>query len=144
MALTKYVASPLLPRVSKLEASVFNGDYDMSGYFCIEIRSVVRGYHAYKSVWIPGEQVATQQEYENPEDRYAVSVMKSSTTVRHIPREISKLSWKFIDREGEICCTVTGPRGGLEIPCIYRFNGKKKIVDKLSSLLHELNYKVSC
>ena len=42
MALTKYVACPLLPRV---EASVANGDYDMSGDFCIEIRSVVRGYH---------------------------------------------------------------------------------------------------
>ena len=35
-------ACPLLPRV---EASVANGDYDMSGDFCIEIRSVVRGYH---------------------------------------------------------------------------------------------------
>ena len=83
MALTKYVATPLLPRVSKLEASVSNNDYDMSGDFCIEIRSVVRGYHVYKSVWIPvlGEQLATQQEYGNPEDRYAVSVMKSSTTV---------------------------------------------------------------
>ena len=63
--------------MSKLEASVANGDYDKSGDFCIEIRS---GYHVYISIWNPvlGEQLATQLEYGNPEDRYAVSVMKSS------------------------------------------------------------------
>ena len=53
--------------MSKHDTSVSNGDYDMSGDFCIEIRGVVRGYHVYKSVWIPvlGEQLATQQEYGN-------------------------------------------------------------------------------
>ena len=68
----------------------------MSGhdYFAM-FRSVVRGYHVYKRVWTPvlGEQLSTNQEHGNPEDRYAVSVMKSSTIVGHIPckRDIKAL-----------------------------------------------------
>ena len=85
----------------------------------------MRGFHVYKSVWIPvlGEQLGTQQEYGNPEDRYVVSVVNSSRTVGHMPREISNICWKFVDRGGEIHCVVTGPKqrsalmqGGLEIP----------------------------
>ena len=57
-----------------------------------------------------GEQLSTNQEHGNPEDRYAVAVMKSSTIVGHIPREISKLCWMFSNRDGEIYCTVTGGR----------------------------------
>ena len=123
----------------------------MSGDFFVEFRSVVRGYHVYRSVWTPvlGELLYTEQELGNPEDRYAVSVLKSSTIVGHIPREISKLCWMFMNRSGEIQCTVTGARqrsylvqGGLEIPCIYRFSGKKKLVDKLTSLMQEMKYEV--
>ena len=70
--------------------------------------SVIRGYHVYKSIWTPalGEKLSTDQERGNPEDRYAVSVLKSSTIVGHVPREISKLCWMFISREGHIYRTV--------------------------------------
>ena len=61
-------------------------------------------------------------------------MMKSSTIIEHIPREISKLCWMFINRDGEIHCTVAGGRqqsaleqGGLEIPCVYKFCGKKDL-----------------
>ena len=62
----------------------------MSGDFFVEFRSVVRGYHVYRSVWTPvlGELLYTEQELANPEDRYIMSVLKSSTIVGHIPREI--------------------------------------------------------
>ena len=44
----------------------------MSDDFYVEFKSVVRGFHAYRSVWtsVLGEQLSTQQEYGNPEDRY--------------------------------------------------------------------------
>ena len=122
-----------------------------SGDFHTSFRSVIRGFHVYQAVWSPvlGEELATQQEHDNPEDRYAVSVLKSGTVVGHIPREISKTCWSFIARNGEIKCKVTGRRqrsflleGGLEIPCIYRFSGKKKLVDKLIKLMQELNYEM--
>ena len=52
--------------------------------------SVVLGYHVYRSIWTPvlGELLYTEQELGNPEDRYAVSVLKSSTIVGHILRGI--------------------------------------------------------
>ena len=58
----------------------------MSGDFFVEFRSVVRGYHVYMSVWTPvlGELLYTEQELGNPEDQYAVSVLKSSTIVGHM------------------------------------------------------------
>ena len=52
----------------------------MSGDFFVEFRSVVRSYHVYRSVWTPvlGELLYTEQEIGNPEDRYAVSVLKGT------------------------------------------------------------------
>ena len=76
----------------------------------------------------------TEREHGNPEDQYAVAVMKTGIgVVGHIPREISKTCWMFLARDGtEILCRITGNRqrsvlleGGLEIPCIYTFRGKK-------------------
>lgn len=82
----------------------------MSGYFQVSFRSVVRGYHVYRVVWTPvvGEELSTQQEHGNPEDLYAVAIIKSDTTVGHIPREISKTCFHFINHDGEINCKITG------------------------------------
>ena len=80
------------------------------------------------AVWSPlaSEQLMTAQEPHNPEDKYAVSVIKNDTTVG----QLSKTCWHFLQRDGEILCTVTGSsqrsnlmEGGLEIPCIYTFRG---------------------
>jgi len=68
------------------------------------IDSAVRGFHVYKDVWSPSihEQLRTTQELGNPEDEYAVAVVKdddssSSTTgtitVGHVPKEISRTCW---------------------------------------------------
>ena len=94
-----------------------------------------------------GEQLTTERDTGNPEDKYAVAVRKDGTaTVGHMPHEISKLGSFFIERSEIISCEVTGDRRrsplfeGLEIPCIYTFKGKKKIIDKLKIFLTECNY----
>ena len=121
-------------------------DFEVS--FC----SVIRGFHVYQAIWTPtiGEELSTDREHGNPADRFAVAVQKSGTTVGHIPREISKTSWHFIGHDGENSCRVTGRRqcsilleGGLEIPCIYTFKGKKKLVDKLTIILEEMKFKLA-
>ena len=108
----------------------------------------MRGFHVYGTIWSPvvDEELTTAQEPHNPEDRYAVSVIKNDTVVGHIPRELSKMCWYFLQRGGEILCTITGSRrrsnlmeGGLEIPCIYTFRGKKNLVDKLKSIMSDMH-----
>ena len=121
-------------------------------YFQVPYRSVVRGFYVYKAIWNPvvNEELSTAQEPDNPEDRYAISVIKDEAVVGHVPRELSRISYYFIQRNGEILCTVTGNRlrsvlveGGLEIPCIYTFRGKKKLVDKLKSIMSEMHMEIA-
>ena len=57
-----------------------------------------------------------------------------------------KTCWHFIARDGEISCKITGQKqravlleGGLEIPCIYTFRGKKKLIDKLKVIINGMN-----
>ena len=110
--------------------------------------SAVCGFHVYKVVWTPTlhEVLQTRRELENREDRYAVCVLKTSaesqTIVGHVPRELSKLFWYFINNDGEVTCEIIGNRkrsqllqGGMEIPCVYRFVGKKKHIKKLRKML---------
>ena len=116
------------------------------------IDSAVRGFHVYKDLWSPSihEQLRTTQELGNPEDQYAVAVVKdddssSSTTgtitVGHVPKEISRTCWFFLQHDEQILCEVLGNKrrsplsqGGLEIPCKYTFIGKKQL-KKLNMLL---------
>ena len=69
--------------------------------------------------------------------------MKDYDIVGHVPRELSKTCWHFIARVGEISCKITGQKqryvlleGGLEIPCIYTFRGKKRLIDKLKVVMN--------
>ena len=47
-------------------------------YLCASYSSVVRRFHVYKDIWTPilNEVHPTQLECGNPEDRYAVSILK--------------------------------------------------------------------
>ena len=83
------------------------------------------------------------------EDLHAVAVVKTTSsddqTVGHVPRNISRLCWYFLENDGEITCEITGarqrsslPQGGLEVPCKYKFIGKKKHIKKLRKLLKEI------
>ena len=87
------------------------------------MESVIRGHHVYKRIWQPrlGEQLALEREDGNSSDRHAISVMKDSAIVGHVPQELSRAYWYFIRHGGTISCEVTGSRQrgvGLEVPCV--------------------------
>jgi len=103
------------------------------------MESVVHGHHSYKNVWTPfvGEVLHVEQEAHNPEDRFAVAVLKTGI-VGHVPREISRIVWYFIEHNGTVSCEVTGHRKrgiGLEVPCRYTFCAKKKLIRQLQKKL---------
>ena len=111
-------------------------------HFCLE--STVRGHHIYKRTWTPfiGEVLQTATERSNEHDRFAIAVAKGSNTVGHIPREISKVAWYFLQHGGEITCEISGrrklssiPGKGLEVPCMYTFLGSPKMIKQLVKLL---------
>ena len=62
-----------------------------------EVRSSIRGYHIYKTVWTPyiGETLPCCQENTNGHDPFAVKVLQLSgedeTIVGHLPRKISSV-----------------------------------------------------
>ena len=103
----------------------------MACYF--EVEAMVRGYHQYKEIWDAevGEKLECQRETGNPHDIFAVAVLKSGVILGHIPKKISSICSLFLWRGGVIHCRVTGVRrysadleqGGLEIPCILKFEG---------------------
>ena len=103
------------------------------------MESVIRGHHIYKRIWQPilGEQLTLEREDGNSSDRHAVSVMKDSIIVGHVPRELSRAYWYFIRHGGTMLCEVTGSRQrgvGLEVPCVYKLAGSEKLVQRMKSL----------
>ena len=104
----------------------------------LRVESAIRGYHVYKEVWDAaiGEELLCRRETGNPNDLYAVSVVRGTdnTTVDHVPRKISVVRSLFLRKGGTIQCQVTEkrrfsadlPQGGLEIPCMLTFMGDQK------------------
>jgi len=106
----------------------------------LQVDSDIRGHHVYKNVWTPylGEFLLVEQEDHNPEDCFAVAILKSGGIVGHVPREMSRIVWHFIEHDGTVSCEVTGPRKrgiGLVVPCRYTFSAKKKLISKLRKKL---------
>lgn len=97
----------------------------------IEVDTVIRGYHVYKEIWSAtlGETLVCSRETDNYHDRFAVSVLKRTVTVGHVPKKISSICSLFLWRSGTVMCEVTGGRqysadleqGGLEVPCKLTF-----------------------
>ena len=104
-----------------------------------ERSSSVRGYHVYKTIWDAaiGEDLVCKREPSNEHDRYAVAIKKDEVIIGHLPRKISRSL--FLRRESSISCRVAGPtryladlpQGGLEIPCVLRFEGDTKEIKSL-------------
>ena len=94
---------------------------------------MIRAYQQYKEIWDAevGEQLECQRETGYPHDILAVAVLKSGVVVGHVPKKISSICSLFLQRGGAIHCRVTGVKhysadleqGGLEIPCILKFEG---------------------
>ena len=89
------------------------------------LESVIHGHHLCKQIWQPlvGEMLALEREEGNNHDKFAVSLLKESTVVGHVPRQFSRVFWHFLRHGGTIItCEVTGRRKrgkGLEIPILF-------------------------
>ena len=76
-------------------------------------------------------------------DRYAVGVFQNERIIGHLPRKHSMVCSLFLDRGGQISCTVIGNRryssdlvqGGMAVPCLVTFKSSKKSIKKLVKLL---------
>lgn len=119
----------------------------MADFF--EVDAMVRGYHQYREIWEAevGEQLECRRENSNPHDIFAVAVLKSRVVVGHVPKKISSVCSLFLRHGGVIRCRVTGNRcysadlvqGGLEIPCLLKFEANSEkllgLLDKAQKLV---------
>ena len=66
-----------------------------------EFSSFIRGYHAYKDIWIPvpGEVLLLKREPTNIQDKSAVAIYNEGDIVGHVPYNISSLLSNFLKRE---------------------------------------------
>jgi len=113
----------------------------------LEIDSYIRGYHAYKDVWIPvqGETLLVKREPTNTRDANAVAIYKEATVVGHVPYNLATCLSHFLRREvNKAFAEVTGGRinrgagYGLEVPCKYRLYGAKPYIDTMQELVDSL------
>ena len=58
----------------------------------------------YKAVWTPslGEELETERELDNGHGRCAVTVIKGEQMLGHMPVEISRMLWHFLERKTTI------------------------------------------
>ena len=119
----------------------------------------LRGYHVYKTVWIPTlhESLYTIHESDNAVDRNAIAARKrlpgsaAESTIGHLPKEISRatryimfygaiVTAKFIDTHHRRSPLI---QGGLEIPIEvsvtmkYSLENKKALVELVTKLYKE-------
>lgn len=108
----------------------------------------MRGFHIYKEVWEPTEELLTcSREPSNVHDPYAVSMKtRENVIVGHVPKVISSLCNIFIAQGGTLECRVTGhkrysvdlPQGGLELPCeLYFTSSSCEQLEKVKVLLEK-------
>ena len=114
-----------------------------------ETISHVKGYHVYKTLWIPviGECLLSEREPDNSKDKYEVCVKKENRIVGHLPLEKSNRFAKTIfyflkaDEGSSSKIVVTGKPvnlgdgGGMQVPCKLMFTGVKKCIDILQKHL---------
>ena len=113
----------------------------------LEIRSYVRGYHAYMDVWTPiqGQILLVRREPTNIKDKNAVGVFLEDVIVGHVPHNLATRFSQFLQRDvNKAFAQVTGGkvnRGGgygLEVPCVYRLYGPKAYIEKMKELADSL------
>ena len=118
-----------------------------------EIRSFIRGVHAYKEHWHSvrsGQIFKLSREPDNCCDKCAVDVTtEDNTIVGHIPYNLAPLISPFLTRDfNKGTVNVTGERMnrvagyGLEVPCTNRLYGPKVYVDRLKALVVRLEDRI--
>ena len=86
-----------------------------------------------------GELLQIFHETNNRHDRHALAVFKEGIIVGHVPREMSRIFWLFLQHDGKIECEITGQRKkgkSLEVPCVYRFKGSTQKIERMKELMH--------
>ena len=104
------------------------------------LESVVRAYHVYRRIWeaVVGEELSCITEPDNNSDRYAVAVIKSDTTVGHVPQTFSAVCALFLNRGGTMICKVTGERlYSHDLPHKeYIFRGQPTDIEKVKKIFN--------
>ena len=112
----------------------------------LEVQSYIRGYHTHQDIWDPRirEVLLLQREPNNPEDKFAVAIIRRGNIVGHLPFNLASVVSAFLRRDVnkglvEVKDTKVnqGAGYGLEIPCTY-FYGSKSFIDKLNQLVEDL------
>ena len=113
----------------------------------LEIRSHIRGYHAYMGIWNPvqGQTLLVKRELTKAKDKNAVGVFLEDVVVGHVPHNLAPRLSQFLRRDvNKAFVEVTGQkinRGagyGLEVPCVYRLYGPKVYVERINELVNSL------
>ena len=106
--------------------------------------SYARGYHAYMKIWNPvdGAVLVCTRETDNPHDNYAVSIIRNSYVVGHVPLGLSKTFSNFLSLPvSTMLCIVTGKRLnrgtglGVEILVMYQARGHEKALQWLEKTI---------
>ena len=114
-----------------------------------ETMSHVKGYHEYKTIWIPviGECLLSEREPENPKIKYAVYVKKEKGIVEHLPHgksgNFGKTIFYFLKADELSSCktVVTGKPvnleddDGMQVSFKLMFTVVKKCIDILQKHL---------
>ena len=112
------------------------------------LRSFVRGHHEYYKTWTPviGQLLPVRRESSNVHDPFAVAVWKGGEVVGHAPKSLSKTMSFFLNYDGNVVfCEVTGPRVnrgvglGMEVPCVYKFYGRRSHIKKLEDIFSRVH-----
>ena len=115
----------------------------------MDIKSFVKGYHAYKNLWKPviNEQLSIAMEPTNVADKYAVCVKKSNIIVGHLPLgksgRFAKTIFYFLRADSYAECNVKitgkavnlGDGEGMKVPCLLNIVGRKDMLEILKQEL---------
>ena len=120
----------------------------------IEVPSWIRGYHAYKDYWQIkiGEVLDIRHEPQNEQDKNAIAVIKDGEVVGHIPKGLASTKQgtaivkHFLTKTGckaevKVVGNAVNRGGGygMEVPCIYKFQGQNIYIELLRKLLDMYN-----
>ena len=105
-----------------------------------DVDSYVKGYHAYKKIWIPkvGETLSTEREPGNLVDKYAVCVKKNNKTVGHLQLgkegKFAKTVFYFLRADEYGLCNVlikgkpVDLGDGMQVVCTSNFIGRRTLL----------------
>ena len=117
-----------------------------------EFECCVRGHHVYESNWdakIGSKLKPSHKKRPSAlvEDKYAMVLKFYDTTVGHVPKFLSKITYFFLKLGGDLVVKITGQRrysrdldqGGMELPGTYVFTSTDaEMHAKLEMLVKEV------